>query len=320
MKIKDDKNLIDNNNENKLIISSIRKHKNRKRKKKKKKKRNSIIGIENKEKNNIGSVMTIGNESISQKTKEKKVLVKKEGKPNIIEQVKNIMEYSDEELNELEYDLALQYDKRTYCIYYISLIKSKHYLIFAFLNNNDYNSNIIKMDLFFIQFSTQYAINALFYNDDIMHKIYEDKGSFDFIYQLPKTIYSSLISMFLNWILKFLALSSDSIIEFKQSKDKTEANKRGIKLKNKLKIKFIIFFIISFIFLLFFWYYISMFGVIYMNTQYHLLKDTLMSFCLSLIYPFIINLLLGLFRIPSLSAPKNKRMYLYNFSKFIQIF
>ena len=63
-----------------------------------------------------------------------------------------------------------------------------------------------------------------------------------------------------------------------------------------------------------------MFGAIYMNTQYHLLKDTLMSFGLSLIYPFIINLLPGLFRIPSLSDPKNKRMYLYNFSKFIQIF
>ena len=230
------------------------------------------------------------------------------------------MEYSDEELNELEYDLAIQYDKRTYCIFYISLIKTKHDLIFAFFNNNDYNSKIIKIDLFFIGFSIEYIINALFYDDDIMHKIYEDKGSFDFIYQLPKAIYSSLISMFLNWILKLLALSSDSIIEFKQSKDKKEANKRGIKLKNKLKIKFIIFFIISFIFLLFFWYYISMFGVIYMNTQYHLLKDTSMSFGLSLIYPFIINLLPGIFRIPSLSAPKNKRMNLYNFSKFIQIF
>ena len=27
------------------------------------------------------------------------------------------MEYNNDELNELEYDLALQYDKRTYCIY-----------------------------------------------------------------------------------------------------------------------------------------------------------------------------------------------------------
>ena len=63
-----------------------------------------------------------------------------------------------------------------------------------------------------------------------------------------------------------------------------------------------------------------MFGAVYMNTQFHLIKDTSMSFGLSLIYPFIINLLPGIFRIPSLSAPKNKKIYLYNFSKFIQIF
>ena len=63
-----------------------------------------------------------------------------------------------------------------------------------------------------------------------------------------------------------------------------------------------------------------MFGAIYMNTQYHLLKDTLMSFTLSLFYPFIINLLPGIFRIPSLSGPKNKKICLYKFSKVLQIF
>ena len=65
------------------------------------------------------------------------------------------MEYNDDELNELDYDLAIQFDKRTYCIYYISLLRTKHDLIFAFFNNNDYNSNIIKIDLFFIEFAIE---------------------------------------------------------------------------------------------------------------------------------------------------------------------
>ena len=59
-----------------------------------------------------------------------------------------------------------------------------------------------------------------------------------------------------------------------------------------------------------------MFGVIYKNTQMHLLKDTLISFGLSLFFPFIIYLLPGIFRIPSLSN-NNKRQCLYNFSKFL---
>ena len=61
-----------------------------------------------------------------------------------------------------------------------------------------------------------------------------------------------------------------------------------------------------------------MFDVIYKNTQLHLLKDTLMSFGLSLIIPFVIYLLPGLFRIPSLSNKRKK--CLYNFSKFLQSF
>ena len=63
-----------------------------------------------------------------------------------------------------------------------------------------------------------------------------------------------------------------------------------------------------------------MFGTIYKNTKLHLLKDTLISFGLSLIYPFGIYLLPGIFRIPALSNRKNKRECLYNFSKLLQMF
>ena len=63
-----------------------------------------------------------------------------------------------------------------------------------------------------------------------------------------------------------------------------------------------------------------MFCVIYLNTQVQLLKDTLISFSLSLIFPFVIYLLPGLFRIPSLTNGNNEREYLFNFSKFLQSF
>ena len=126
--------------------------------------------------------------------------------------------------------------------------------------------------------------------------------------------------MVLNTIVKLLALSNEGIIELKQNKEKTDIDERRDKLKSKLNIKFGLYFIISFILLLFFWYYISMFGAIYRNTQLHLLKDTLMSFTLSLIYPFALYLLPGIFRIPSLSDEKKNKKCLYDFSKLLQIF
>ena len=67
-----------------------------------------------------------------------------------------------------------------------------------------------------------------------------------------------------------------------------------------------------------------MFCAIYVNTQIHLIKDSLISFGLSLLYPFGIYLLPGFFRIPSLSG-KNKenkkngqKRYLYTIAKLLQ--
>ena len=237
----------------------------------------------------------------------------------IIQKTREIMAFNDEELNQLSYNIALKYDKRTYCEYYISLIKTKHNLIFSFFYFNDYNSNIIKIDLFFINFVIYFTVNAIFFDDDTMHKIYEDKGKYHFEYQLPQIIYSSMISSVLNAILKLLALSEDYILNFKKNKINKNLEKRDAELNKKLKIRFLSYFIISSIFLLFFWYYISMFCAIYKNTQIHLIKDTLISFGISLLYPFGIYLLPGLFRIPALSDKHNKKECLYNLSKLVQM-
>ena len=132
-----------------------------------------------------------------------------------IKRIKKLMEYNSEEMNDLSYNLALNYDKRTFCQYYRSLLKLKHCLFFFFFNNDDYNPKIIKIDLFFIGFGMDYIINALFFNDETMHKIYVNKGLFDWETQIPITIYSFFISMILNFPLSFLGLSNDSIINFK---------------------------------------------------------------------------------------------------------
>ena len=238
---------------------------------------------------------------------------------NKSKEIKDVMEFIDEEINILPYNLALKYDKRNYCNYYISLLKTKHNLLFSFLNN-DYNSRIVKIDLFIIGFAIDYMLNALFYNDDTMHKIYESKGQFDLEVQIPIITYSFLLSMLFHMPLDYLALPNDDIITFKQNKSKIDLIKRTKYLIKIISIKSFLYFIISFLLLVFIWYYISMFGVIYRNTQIHLLKDTSMSFGLSLIIPFFLYIIPGFFRIPALSNIKNKKECLYNISKALQWF
>ena len=239
-------------------------------------------------------------------------------KRTLIEKVKKIMEYNNEEKNQLTYQLALKYDHRTFSEYYISLIQTKHPLIFSFYSSKDYNSRIIKIDLFFSSFVIYYFINLLFFSDKAIHKIYENNGKYQILYRLPQFAYSTLISYVLKALLKILALSEEKILEFKRKKTKKDVYKRQIDLINKLKIKFVFYFIIDFIFLVFLWYYLSMFCSIYIHTQTHLIIDTVINFGLSLLYPLGLYLLPGFLRIPALSNPKKKRIYLYNFSKLVQ--
>ena len=226
----------------------------------------------------------------------------------------NYKEYTDNEINCLKYKEALNIDKRTYIQYYVSLLRTKHLLIFSFYTNNDYNPRIIKINLFLFSFALLYTVNSLFFQDSTMHKIYEDYGKYNFIFQLPQILYSTIISFIIIFIVKNLSLIEKKMSEIKNSKDNNINS-----LQKTIKIKFIVFFILIFLFLVIFWYYLSCFGAIYKNTQIHLLKDTIISFILSLIYPFGINLLPGLFRIPSLKLRNNKGKCLYYISKIIQM-
>ena len=230
----------------------------------------------------------------------------------------NILKLNDTELNNLSYSKALKLDERKCFQFYFSLLKTKHIFFFSFLLNNDYNSKVIKIFLFFFNFTIYYFVNALFFDDKTMHKIYEDGGSFNFIYQIPQILYSSIVSTAINSLIKILAISENKILEFKKRKHNSNIDQKKKQLEKYLHYKFIMFFIITFIFTIFFWYYLACFCAIYGNTQIHLIKDTIISFGLSLLYPFGFCLFPCIFRIPSLSAKNKNRKYFYKTSLLIQ--
>ena len=229
-----------------------------------------------------------------------------------------IMLLNDYEINKLDYSEALKYDKRVFFQYYWSLLKAGHIGIFAFVPNNDYNSRVIKVCLFFFSFALLYTVNSLFFTDSSMNNILVNNGKFDFIFQIVQIIYSTLISLVVNLIMKVLALTQQDVLVLKVIKKGETLGKKLNLLNKKLIIKFTLFFIISFSLLILFWFFVSCFCAVYRNTQIFLISDTLISFGLSLIYPFGIYLIPGIFRITAL---RNKNCeFIYKLSLFAQLF
>ena len=227
--------------------------------------------------------------------------------------------FNDEELNSLTYKEALEYDKRTYIQYYWALIKKKQLFLFTFVLNNDYNIFTIKLALFLFSFSLYFCVNTLFFEDKTMHNIYINKGKLNILNQIPIILYSSIISAVISTIIKLFALSEKQILKIRKMKSTSESLRKSSELAKSLKLKFNIFFIISFLFLTLFWYCIAAFCAVYKNTQNILIKSTLSSFGLSMLYPFGLNLLPGIFRIPSLKAISKDKECLYKISQIIAL-
>ena len=238
---------------------------------------------------------------------------------NNILKYKKYMKLTDYELNILTYKDALVIDKRPYIVYYLSLIRTRHVIIFAFFSYNDYNSLFIKICFFFFDFTLYFTTNALFFNSSTLDRISDDGGSFNIAYQIPQIVYSSLISSIVNAIIKTICLTEKNIIEIKQDPMIKNLKQKGLNTLQWIFMKSICFFVTTFVLLLFFWYYLSCFCAVYKNTQIHLVKDTLISYGLSMIYPFLIYLIPGIFRIPALRAKNKNKETLYKFSKILQL-
>jgi len=55
----------------------------------------------------------------------------------IVEKAEKIMIRNDNEVNDFPYKKAKKYDRRTYCMYYISLLRTNHDIIFTFFYDAD---------------------------------------------------------------------------------------------------------------------------------------------------------------------------------------
>ena len=206
-----------------------------------KKNQSSIISSSLNNIRNIKQIIITGNNNheISKKnTKNKSKKSKnnkknKKQKNNTAQNISNIYEK-----NNLEYNIALLLEKRNCLEYYGQLIKIKQPIIFAFCPIKDYNSMIIKMDLFFLNFSINYAINFAFFNERIIHKIFEDGGKYDFKYFLTQISLSSVFTHVSGIILKIIFLSERNILKVKQSKTCNSANSKANSVERTLIIKY----------------------------------------------------------------------------------
>ena len=232
-------------------------------------------------------------------------------------------DFSDFELNNLTYSEAVKLDKRSFFTYYCQLLRREHLILFTFFSFKDHNIFYVKLSKFFFDISLDFTLNIVFFIDDSMHKIYLDYGKYNFVLLIPQIIYSTIVSEVLDIFLRYLSTTEKDIYTIKRINKK---NDKSLLIKQKIfkvikciKIKLFFYFLVTYLLICFFWYYISAFCAVYKNTQSFLIKDSLLSLLISLIYPFALYMLPTGLRIISLKDKKKRLKFLFKLSEKIPL-
>ena len=236
-------------------------------------------------------------------------------------------------LNNYEYETAIKYESRSFWrILYIVMI-SKDNILNTFILRSPLESKPLRICLLLFAYTSDLALNTLFYFSDNISDKYHYTGKYLFWYTLFNNILisviSTILSMILGAILNLMADSKDDLEEefkeeekklredpnYKVSKErKNEILGKINKSLRKLKIKMTFFVIIDFLILLFFFYFVTAFCEIYSNTQTSWISDAVVSIIIS--FPIELAIALAITIIYNLSI-KYKWKYVYKLAMFL---
>ena len=223
-------------------------------------------------------------------------------------------QYSEEDLNSVDYNTALNKDKRSFIRYYWSLIKMKQLCIFTFYTYADHNSKYVKISLFILFLAFNFVFTALFFNDNLIRIIYYYRGNTEVADHLTNIVLSSLCSIIMSYIVRFVCLSERNLMAITREKN-GEERKIKVELTKLLKKKLITVFVISGLLIELCWYYVSAYCAVFKNSQRYYFISVLFVFIVSNIWPCATSLIAPFFRIISLKNGNSP--FVYKFSQKI---
>ena len=249
----------------------------------------------------------------------------KNNKNKIIIQLKKLKEYNeytDNELNNLPYSDAILLDKRSFFQIYFSLIKTKHILLLALGCKNDFNPRTMKITFMFSIFAIFLTCNTIFVTESTLHDLYIFEGKISIFSDITKIGLSVVISTTIKNILLLVCFPEKDILKIRKSEiQKTHKKNPSVqKSLTMVIIKCYIFFFVNFIILSFAWIYIFSFFIIFENTQMYVIQNTIISFGVSMIAPFMLYIIPAYLRKIAVKGDgAHGNYWLYATAKILQI-
>ena len=208
----------------------------------------------------------------------------------------SLKEFLSTDLDDLEFEEALEKDKRKLCEIFVDSIKGDHLIIRTFFISDNVRPRSIKLLLFLLMINLYFVSNALMYNEEYISELYnsnESQSFFDFLNNsFDRLIYVSVINLIISHLIEFYFVNEKKLKRiFLRNLNNLEIKKIIYILLNDISKSYKCFIILNYLITLSSWYYIFCFNNVYPNTSINWIKSSLFIIALiqliSFLYIFI---------------------------------
>ena len=204
---------------------------------------------------------------------------------------------NDSNIQDLDYEAAIIYDKRTYLSMFWGFMVDSQIIFGTLCTENNLDLFVIKLSFLIFTFQISFFLNALFYTDEYISNAYHNEGILDFFSGLPKSVYSFIATLVTTNLLRMLSSSKSELLKLLKHNNNMNSSLNMITIKlEKLQKKLIIYFILLFILQSFFLYYVTAFCSVYRYSQKYWFLGCLESFGMDFLVSLISCIFLALCR------------------------
>ena len=224
----------------------------------------------------------------------------------------DIEEYLKPDLDDLEYDDAIKYDKRTFFVFLSDRLKEKQIFMDTFFNRENLRPFSIKVILLLLNIDLYFVINGLFYNEKYISELFYSTEEETFFSFFPRSIsrffYATLVGVIIGIIIDWFFVEEKKIkrILIREKEDPMQL-KYEISLNvTNIKKRYNAFIFICFFISLISWYYISCFNSSYPGVKIEWIKSSITIIIIMQILSIIVILLEAILRTISFKYESEK--------------
>ena len=211
------------------------------------------------------------------------------------------IDYDEDDLDGLDYDEALIYDKRTFCQLFIKQLKERQLIVNTCCVKDNLKPFSIKIIVLLFNISCYLVINGFLFNEEYVMKILRrtSKGFYYFIVDsTTRIVYSSIIGAIINIIVGLLFRADKQLrkIQSKYQDNKIILHGEIVKIYKSTKMLYIVFTIFNVLAMIVFIFYLFCFCGVYRNCQADWFEGCFIVIFLMQLLPVIVSLLLAIFR------------------------